>query len=369
MAVDGPQRKRYREYLKAELEAAAVYAALAQMEPISKRAEVFEKLVVAEMRHAARWAAKLGMDSETLRPKGGALKLWFISNSAKLFGTQKVIPLLLREEDRDIDLYASDPEAQDLVQEELQHSLLLRGLGTEARRPKDLSAVRVGVMGVGGSVRAAVLGVNDGLVSNFSLVMGVAGGTGNPDFVRLAGVAGLLAGAFSMAAGEYVSMRSQRDIYEHELDKERVELEEFPEEEEEELVLIYQAKGLSEDESRTIAKRVMADHDVALDTMAREELGLDPSQLGSPWKASFSSFSAFVVGAAVPILPYVLDAGSLALPLSATLSAVALALVGGTIATFSGRNAAWGALRMLAAGGAAAAVTFGVGRLIGVSLS
>ena len=223
--------------------------------------------------------------------------------------------------------------------------------------------------GTSGSLRAAVLGVNDGLVSNFSLVMGVAGGTSNPDIVLLAGVAGLLAGAFSMAAGEYVSMRSQRDVYEHQINLERTEIEMWPEEEEEELFLIYQAKGLSKKEAEIIAKRLIADPEIALDTMAREELGLNPSELGSPWGASFSSFAAFVTGALIPIIPYVVGATDLAIPLSAVLSAGALLTVGGALAWMTNRSAIWGALRMALAGGAAATVTFGVGSLIGISLS
>ena len=189
-----------------------------------------------------------------------------------------------------------------------------------------------------------MLGVNDGLVSNFSLVMGVAGGTSDQDIVLLAGVAGLLAGAFSMAAGEYVSMRSQRDVYEHQISLERAEIEMWPDEEEEELALIYQAKGLSQEEARLIAKRVMSDQEIALDTMAREELGLNPSELGSPWGASLSSFSAFVTGALVPILPYIFGAGTLAIPLSAILSAGALLTVGGVLAWMTDRSAVWGAL-------------------------
>ncbi len=220
----------------------------------------------------------------------------------------------------------------------------------------------------GASLRAAVLGANDGLVSNFSLVMGVAGGTGNPDFVLLAGAAGLLAGAFSMAAGEYISVRSQRDLYENELRKEEVELSEWPEEEQAELERIYRAKGLSEEESRRVASRLMADPEVALDTLAREELGLDPSQLGAPVAAASSSFVAFVVGAAIPLLPYALGAADLAFWLSGSFSGLALLLAGGILARLTGVNAAWGAGRMLLAGGVAAAVTYGIGRLIGVSV-
>ena len=213
-----------------------------------------------------------------------------------------------------------------------------------------------------------MLGANDGLVSNFSLVMGVAGGSGNPDVVLLAGLAGLLAGAFSMAAGEYVSMRSQRDVYEKSIRVERAELESWPEEEEQELVLIYRAKGLSQEEAESFAQRIMASPDVALDTMAREELGLDPEQLGSPWQAAFSSFAAFVAGALIPILAYLFDTGVSAFALSTAMSAGALVIVGGTLAAFSGNNPLWGAIRVLALGSAAAAVTYGIGRLIGVTV-
>ena len=210
--------------------------------------------------------------------------------------------------------------------------------------------------------------MNDGLVSNFSLVMGVAGGTSNADFVLLAGVAGLFAGAFSMSAGEYVSVRSQRDVYENRIRLEQIEIEQWPEEEEEELTLIYQAKGFSRRDAARIAKQIMTRPQVALDTMVREELGLDPSQLGSPTTAAASSFVAFIAGAIVPILPYIFDAGDLAFTLSASLSAAALVVVGGLLSALAGKSARWRALRMLLAGGAAAAVTYGVGHLIGVSV-
>ena len=171
-----------------------------------------------------------------------------------------------------------------------------------------------------------------------------------------------------MAAGEYVSMRSQRDIYEYQIMVEEAEIRDWPEEEEEELVLIYRAKGFSREDAEGIAKQIMSNPQVALDTMAREELGLDPSQLGSPWGAAISSFIAFAIGAVIPTLPYIFDAGSLAFVLSGAFGAAALLIVGGSIAVLTNRNIAWGASRMLLAGGAAAAVTFGVGHLIGVSL-
>src|SRR5215475_14712846 len=147
--------------------------------------------------------------------------------------------------------------------------------------------------GVGGALRAVVFGVNDGLVSNFSLVMGVAGGTSNNSVVLLAGIAGLVAGAFSMASGEWISIRSQRELYENELRIEQAELSAFPEEERDELELIYRAKGVSAPAARDLVDAIMDQGDVALDTLAREELGLDPARLGSPWVAAFSSFFAF----------------------------------------------------------------------------
>ena len=345
-----------------------MYMAMARAEKDSNRATVFQKLAESEMRHASRWAEKLGMDVTKLEPAGAGLKLYVFQLAARIFGTSRVVPWLVRGELKELGAYASDPEARDLVGEERRHATVLRELANRRDPSAPLNASRKSPFGGGGGLRAGVLGVNDGLVSNLSLVMGVAGGTGDTEIVLLAGVAGLLAGAFSMSAGEYVSMRSQRDVYEHQIRMEAAELEEWPEEEEEELVLIYQAKGLSREDSQRVAKQIMSQPDVALDTMVREELGLDPSQLGSPGGAAISSFAAFVGGAIIPILPYIFDAGDLALTLSAVLSAVALVAVGGGLRALSGGSAAWGALRMLLVGGSAAAVTFGVGKLIGVSV-
>ncbi|MDA1227390.1 MAG: VIT1/CCC1 transporter family protein [Chloroflexi bacterium] len=366
-----PKRlKQYRDYLEAELEAAAMYRAMAEVEPDAAKAEVFGKLVEAEMRHASRWAEKLGLDLSQLQPSGGGLKLGLYRKGASMFGTSRVIPWLLRGEAKDVAAYASDPEAKDFATEERRHARALRQMAAGVDPMEALRGERWHrFSGSGGSLRAAVLGVNDGLVSNFGLVMGVAGGTDQASFILLAGVAGLLAGAFSMAAGEYVSVRSQRDVYEYQIDIEAAELEEFPEEEEEELVLIYQAKGLSEEEAKRVAGRIMTNPQVALDTMAREELGLDPQDLGSPWGAAISSFTAFVGGAIVPIIPYIFHLGSLAFVLSAVLSVIALALVGGTLALASGRSMYYGAIRMLLAGGAAAAVTFVIGSIIGVTIA
>ena len=364
-----PDEKKYRDYLKAELEAAAMYRALAAAERDPDRAAAFEGLMEGELRHASRWAEKLGLDPGSVRPSSAGPRVMAYQVAARVLGTARLIPRLLRGEAEEINRYSADPEATDLAPEERDHARVLRGLGAEAGLGTLAQLERPQGFAGSGSLRAAILGVNDGLVSNFSLVMGVAGGTDDADIVLLAGVAGLLAGALSMAAGEYVSVRSQRDVYEHQIRVEAAELEEWPEEKRDELVLIYQAKGLTRGEARRVADRIIAQPDVALDTMAREKLGLVPSLFGSPWGAAISSFLAFVTGAVVPVFPYFFGSGSLVLGLSAAGSAMALAIVGAAVAASSSRNIAWGSLRMLLAGGLAAAVTFGVGSLIGGAIT
>jgi VIT1/CCC1 family predicted Fe2+/Mn2+ transporter len=220
----------------------------------------------------------------------------------------------------------------------------------------------------GGSLRAAVFGVNDGLLSNFGLVMGIVGTNAEPRFVLLAGVAGLLAGAFSMAAGEYVSVRSQRELYEQQLELERQELESSPEEEQEELALIYQAKGVPADQAQALASQILSNPKTAIETLAKEELGLDPSALGSPWTASFSSFLAFAIGAAIPVIPYFIVHGQTAFLASAITCGAALFLIGALISIFTGRNMAYSGIRMVLIGAGTSAITFLVGRLLGVTV-
>lgn len=358
-------KARYREYLDGELEAAATYEALARREPDAGRSETLLRLAQAERRHGARWAEKLGVPF----PEPGRRHLSALNRllllASRLVGARRIIPYLVMAEAKDIRRYSADPEARDIAAEEREHARTLKVMSGVSTHPVQEPGHRTGD---GGTIRAAVLGANDGLVSNLSLVMGVAGGVDNADFVVLAGVAGLLAGAFSMAAGEYVSMRSQREIYEHQIRLEKAELEEWPEEEEEELALIYEAKGLPRRDAERVAAHLMANPALALDTMIREELGLNPDDLGSPWAAAISSFVAFAGGAILPVIPYLAGAGGSAFVLSAVVSGVGLLLVGGVVALASGRGVTWGALRMLLVGGAAAAVTFGIGTLIGVQL-
>ena len=233
---------------------------------------------------------------------------------------------------------------------------------------EDMASRHRGV-GAGGNLRAAVFGINDGLISNLSLILGVAGASSNPGVIVLSGVAGLLAGAFSMAAGEFVSVRSQREMYEYQIGLERRELDQYPQEEAEELGLIYAAKGMPKDQALELARRIVADPEAALDTLAREELGLNPDELGSPWGAAGSSFMSFAIGAVIPLAPFLFASGGAALVGSIVLTGFALFGIGASISLFTGRNAIRDGLRMLGIGAAAGAVTFAVGSLLGVNLA
>jgi VIT1/CCC1 family predicted Fe2+/Mn2+ transporter len=223
--------------------------------------------------------------------------------------------------------------------------------------------------GQAGTLRAAIFGVSDGLVSNLALVMGVAGAAVDNRFIVLAGIAGLLAGAFSMAAGEWVSMQSQRELFERQIDIEREELKIMPEAEEQELAGIYRAKGLSRREAELVAHRLMQDPEMALDTKVREELGLDPSELGSPWGAAAYSCATFAIGAALPLLPFLLTTGGPAIVASVVLALSALFLVGAAVSLLTGRSALFSGARQVAIGSVAAAVTYVVGLIIGVQVS
>ena len=253
-------------------------------------------------------------------------------------------------------------------------AMKVRGMALYTRNPPHPMPTRLDDIGkrhqngaAGNALRAGVFGVNDGLVSNAALIYGVAGAAPEPSIIILTGVAGLLAGAFSMAAGEYVSVRSQREMFEYQIGLERDELEEYPAEEAAELALIYAAKGMPIDEARRVADTLMQDSARALDTLAREELGLNPDELGSPWVAAISSFAAFTVGAALPLLPFLFGHGE-ALGLSIGLTALGLFAVGASMSLFTGRHAVLSGLRMLAIGGAAGLATYFIGAWLGVSL-
>jgi len=222
----------------------------------------------------------------------------------------------------------------------------------------------------GNAIRAAVLGGNDGLVSNFSLVMGIAGATANQQGVLLAGVAGLLAGALSMALGEWISVKSSQELYENQMQLEMEELEINPEGEKQELKLIYMAKGIPEDQAKDIVEELMKNKEHAHEVLVKEELGINAEELkGSAMEAALSSFVLFAIGAIIPVFPFMFTSGMKAIVLSTIASAIGLFLIGAAITLFTGRNVWFSGFRQVFFGLAAAAVTFGIGKLIGVTIA
>ncbi|MGD9889858.1 MAG: VIT1/CCC1 transporter family protein [Dehalococcoidia bacterium] len=375
---------RWTANYRDEREGEALYLALADAAKDPRRADILRKMAAIEGRHAARWEEKLraaGVEPPVGRP---GMQIRAIRTLAGWFGVDAVLPLVRGMELRAAGAYSDQPDAADFVPEERGHARMLAAMteGSAIVPPEPATTftsedATSAILGRerwhrrdrGGSLRAAVFGVNDGLVSNLSLVIGVAGANPEPRFILLAGVAGLLAGSFSMAAGEYVSMSAQREMFERQIALERQELAMDPEQEREELSLLYQAKGVPEREADLMARRLIADPTAALDTMAREELGLDPDALGSPFGAAASSLIAFAAGAVLPVLPYMVGSGTGAFVMSVVLSAIGIALVGSAITLFTGRSPVVGALRMVAIGAIAAGVTYVVGRLIGVGVA
>ena len=357
------------ENWRGELDAVELYKALAKYEKSPQRVEILEDMIKDEERHAEVMAKRLEEMNVPLPEYSVSWRVRTLGLLARVFGPKSVMPIVESLEAEDVGLYLEpeqDPVVADLAADERKH---FKALGSLAGTPAPASIAkheRWHRTGGGGTLRATIFGVSDGLVSNLALVMGFAGAQADAEFVMLAGVAGLLAGACSMAAGEYVSMRAQRELFERQIALEETELLLAPEEEQAELAMIYRAKGVSKEEAESLAARIMENKDVALDTLVREELGLDPSTLGSPWGAAVSSFIAFVIGAIIPVIAYFSGAGWLQFSISAAMSGVALFAVGASVSLFTGRSGLYSGARQLAIGAAAAAVTFGIGSAIGV---
>ena len=370
MAVDQDRLALFEEMREDELDSAALYRALAAASE-GRRRDVLARLAAAEERHAGHWERLLREAGVTDFPAPKrTMRTKVLSAMARRFGADSVLPLVLRLEANDAARYRDVEEATaSMSAEEMAHGRAVAALHGEGKGEQIARSEGRHRAGAGGALRAGVFGVNDGLVSNVLLILGVAGGTSNRDIILLAGLAGLLAGAFSMAAGEWVSVQSQRELYEREIAIEREELAAFPEEELEELILIYQAKGLSEDEATALAGRIMRRPESALDTLTREELGLAPGDLGSPWVAALSSFGSFAVGATIPVLPFLFGAGTAALAVATGLSAVTLFLVGSAIALLAGRGPLRGGLRMVAIATVVGAASYLIGQLIGENVA
>ena len=365
--------RRYLDNLQDEIDGEALYLALAEHEQDSTRADLFRQLAGAENEHAEVWRSKLRAAGIARLPNRPGVKTRLMIRLVDWFGPSFVLPVVAANEYADRNKYAGQPDAQALSADEHGHAAVIRAAAGHGALPdgNDIAGAERWHRGASGNeLRAAVLGVNDGLVSNFCLVMGVAGAGSGATAVLLTGLAGLVAGALSMALGEWLSVTNARELAHTQMAKEAEELEQTPEAETKELALIYQAKGIARDQAWLIARKVMENRETALDTLAREELGIDPAELGgNPWSAAAVSLLLFALGAIFPVIPFAWLDGVPAIALSILLSLLGLGVVGMITALFNGRSFGFSALRQVAFGGLAAAITFGVGSLFGASLA
>jgi VIT1/CCC1 family predicted Fe2+/Mn2+ transporter len=337
---------------KEEMRSAYLYRIMSDQECGTPRQLLFLELAKEADTQAALWLNELKKLGHTTPSKYVPdMRVRIVAALVRKFGPRRIKPILAAIKIRGLSVYSGR-----------------RPVG----HPMPTSIEEVGAShrgtGTSGGLRAAVFGVNDGLVSIACLVMGIAGAASDNGVILITGVAGLLAGAFSMAAGEYISMRSQREMFEYQIGLERDELAQYPKEEAGELALIYSARGLPESEAKALANRMIADPEMGLDTLAREELGLNPDALGSPWVAAMSSFFAFVAGGVIPMLPYLLDIHRHPLLIAIVLTAIGLSGIGALLSLFTGRGALWGGLRMLLIGGTAGSVTYFIGDFLGTRL-
>jgi len=376
MTGDPDARARYRENWQDEVDSAAEYRAMAAAEPDPRLAKVYANLAAMEETHIAFWETRLRAAGASIPPRRASWRSRVLSAIARRVGPDLVLATIAAKEEADQNVYVTQPEASGtrMAAQERWHAKVLQQLVTSQPRGVKgsfLARLEGRHRSVGGNaLRAAVLGANDGLCSNLSLVMGVAGASVDSHGLLVTGVAGLLAGACSMALGEWVSVTSSRELAQREIRIETGELTEDPEGEGDELKLIYEAKGLSPSEAASMVKHLLADPGRAIDALAREELGIDPAELGgSAWEAAFASFVLFAMGALVPILPFLVARGNLAVVASAVVSGLGLFAIGAAITIFTGTPVWRSGGRQLVLGLAAAAVTFGLGRLIGMALT
>ncbi|MCC7200987.1 MAG: VIT1/CCC1 transporter family protein [Gammaproteobacteria bacterium] len=332
------------------MQSAWLYRRVAAVEQDPRKRRLFESLAEAAAEQSITWQKTAGIGADEAAAFRPSVRARLVARLLDRLGVRPLKTVLIAMKLRGLSVYGAPSTSG--------HTM-----------PTSVEQVGVRHRGVGGNnLRAAVFGVNDGLVSNASLIMGVAGAGADSAVVLTTGIAGLLAGALSMAAGEFVSVRSQREMFEYQIGLERDELAEYPDEEAEELALIYAARGMDLAKAREVAHELMRDPDRALDALAREELGLNPDDLGSPWGAAGFSFVAFAVGAILPLTPFLLGGtGGGAVITTAALAGAALFGVGMALSLFSGRSALAGGLRMLAIGGGAGALTYLIGSLLGVA--
>jgi vacuolar iron transporter family protein len=366
---------RYRANLQGEIDSITLYNAMAEAESQPQLADIYRRLAKVEEKHASFWEEKIREAGGVVHPRAATvrthIKMWL----AKFLGPGAVLPMVVAAEQADGGMYDHQPESSqtEIPLDERSHARILQAMLQSAPHGMEGSALarfegRHRAIG-GNALRAAVLGANDGLLSNLSLVMGVAGANLSNHSVVITGIAGLMAGAFSMAIGEWISVQSSRELNEFQIAAEAEELAAAPAEEEEELALIYEAKGILRDQAQALAKQLIGNKEKALDTLVREELGIDPKELGgSPWEASVASFALFAFGALIPVLPFLIWQETAAIRIALGVSALGLFGIGAAITLVTGKSIWVSGARQLLFGLAAAGVTFGIGHLIGAHL-
>lgn len=373
MADDDVQR--FRSNRQDEIDSAAQYRAMAEVEPDEGVARIYRELAQVEDKHITFWETQLKARGVEPGPRKPSWRARVLSWTARRLGARMILPTVAQHEAAGRNDYAHQKETKHtrMTAQERSHTRVLQSMMKRATgvAGSELARVEGRHRNVGGNaLRAAVLGANDGLCSNLALVMGVAGAAQNSPLILVTGMAGLIAGACSMALGEWISVTSSRELAERELRVERDELAAAPEEEREELQLIYEAKGLPKDEAEQLSMRLLTDQGAALDILAREELGLDPDELGGSAKvAAITSFVLFALGALIPVLPFLITSGTVAVLASVAFSGLALFGIGAAITIFTGRSVWVSGGRQLALGLAAAGLTYGLGRLLGVAVA
>lgn len=359
--------------IQTEIDAWYLYQQLARHEADVTIANVFRQMSDIEKSHAAAFARKENIRIEDVLSPSWRAKT--INTIGRIFGYNYVLGSLMDTERSIASAVVTQKQRSKLplTGGEAAHVNILRAILEKEEKVTGAQLLRFERRhrSVGGNaIRAAVLGGNDGLISNFSLVMGVAGASAAQEGVLLAGIAGLLAGALSMSLGEWISVKSSQELYENQMQIEMEELETNPEGEKKELALIYIAKGIPEDQAHRMAEDIMKDKTYAHEVLVKEELGINPEELkGSPMEAAIYSFILFAIGAVIPVFPFILIDGIKAVAFSVAFSAVGLFLIGAAITLFTGKNVWYSGFRQVFFGLAAAAITFGIGKLIGVSIT
>lgn len=355
---------------KAERDSAALYQALASIERNGSLRSVFNKLAASEREHSTFWENRLRAAGHEIPRFAQSLRTRMLIQLARQFGVAFVIPSITSRELSDRDDYSDqeDAKAAGLATEERGHAAVLRTIGSYEPPPGEehSQSTNWGARNLANNLRAAVLGANDGLVSNFCLLMGLAGGGGQRPAILLAGVAGLFAGACAMALGEWLSVTNAREMARRQIDEQVESTRAIPALEGKELALIFEAKGMTEEDAQRAADRILAEQPTAADSLVRDALAIEPAHLGAnPLSAGAVSFVLFAAGAIVPLLPFFVLPVRMGIIGSIVASLFGLLLLGCITSFFNGRSLVFSAARQIVIGAAAALITYCIGRLFG----